>query len=202
MRLPSRTISSIERRRPRVATAASTSRVTSTYASSMLARSTCSHRSASADMTLHDARLYRRRLTLRDCLSCDVPLGFFRGWHPDPGGVVRVVLGRLRVDVTSLVVSYGLHVHAHQLGHELLRLRHVQVPLHASVPRGVVDRDEPAPLLHRQGDGRIDAQTLRLDLRVEAVQVEVDHDPSLELRRVHRTRVADITRVVVVVVRL
>ena len=82
-RMPSRTISSTTAASA-VATAASTSRVTSTYASSMLARSTCSHRSASADMTLHDARLYRRRLTLRDCLSCDVPSVFSVVGTPTP----------------------------------------------------------------------------------------------------------------------
>ena len=62
--------------------AASTSRVTSTYASSMLARSTCSHWSASAAMTLHDARLYRLKLTLRRSLSCEVPSVFSVGFSP------------------------------------------------------------------------------------------------------------------------
>ena len=61
---PRRTAAATSSGSPR--SAASTSAVTSRYASSMDARSTIAHSSASVDMTSQDARRYRCRETLRD----------------------------------------------------------------------------------------------------------------------------------------
>ena len=98
--------------------------------------------------------------------------------------VIVVVVFRPRlvrvsfVILVVLVVPDGLDVHEHDARTQLRGLIHGEVPLDARCARGVVHRDDPTPLLHHQRRARVDAQSPRLHLRVERVQVEVDdHAP-------------------------